>query len=525
MITKFSGMGIVWEHRYYGESLPGEPLSLNTTAEDLQYLTIEQALEDVAYFARAFTRSNYTDLTPDKTPWVFVGASYPGARAAWMRNFYPNIIYASYAASAPVQARVDFSSYYDQVYRSMVANGFGNCTKDLTAAVHYIDEILDTSPYNIGNDTSPAGKNVTALKESFLGQGYGNGSNSGFAQSLSTDIPGNFQYSGVEAKLDGTSAGIRGLCDYISTADDNKTTSGADGWAKTKGAAYVVDRWASYGTCANGTCGTGDEPVQDSDSIAWLWQTCTQVGYFQAANIGDHQLSPKYNKLSRWIQQCMEQFPHADGTPVTSQEYYPDVQGTNDRLGGWTIRPSNVFWSNGEFDPWRSLSPMSTEPFSPNYPVTDTPIPACLSNSSELSSNSSQPPAVLDVRQTASNPGEVFGFVLPNAEHGFDLGGRIGNYSQDALDHTRMDFETALTGWLKCFQPGANFDPANGTAGNVGVKPGMVVTATGTAKSTAKATGPAATATATPTGAAERVGAERVMWFSGIAVGMWFLLG
>lgn len=110
MTRQFNGMGIVLEHRYYGGSLPGHPLTVNTDQAELQYLTVEQALEDVAYFARNFTRKNHTNLTPDKTPWVFVGASYSGARAAWMRNFYPDIIFASYAASAPVQARLDFPS-------------------------------------------------------------------------------------------------------------------------------------------------------------------------------------------------------------------------------------------------------------------------------------------------------------------------------------------------------------------------------------------------------------------------------
>ena len=455
MFRQFNGMGIVWEHRYYGESLPGDPLTADTDQADLQYLTIEQALEDVASFARNFTRSNHTDLTPDKTPWVFVGASYPGARAAWMRNFYPDIIYASYAASAPVQLRVDFSSYNDQVYRGMVANGFSNCTKDVSAAINYMDQILDRSPYNVGNDTSEAGKNVTALKELFLGEGYGNGSNSGFAVSLGGDIPGEFQYYGVEGDITGQSTGIRGFCDYISTDPETNKTSGADGWAKQKGAEWTVNQWASYGSCANGTCGNGDGLIEDSDSIAWFWQTCTQLGYLQTANLGPNQIVSKYNSIENYLQMCQSQFSNASVAILPTK---PDAEGTNARLGGWNIRPSNVYWSNGEFDPWRSLSPMSTEPFSPNFTVTDTPKPGCLSNSSELASNS-------------QDPGSVFGYILPNAEHGFDLGGRIGNYSETPLTHSRQDFSGALTDWLKCFKPGQK--EANGTAGDVGVKPSM----------------------------------------------------
>ena len=452
MLKQFNGMGIVWEHRYYGESLPGDFLAVSTDQADLQYLTTEQALEDVAYFARNFTRSGYTDLTPDKTPWIFVGASYPGARAAWMRNFYPDIIFASYAASAPVEARLDFSSYNDQVYRSMVANGFGNCTKDLNAAINYIDQVLDKSPYNVGNDTSGSGKEVTALKEMFLGRGYGDGSNYGFAQLLGQDVPGQFQYFGVEGDNQGSSAGIRGFCDYISTDGYNRI-SGADGWAKSKGPEWTVNRWVSYATCANGACGNGDGLLQDSDSIAWMWQTCTQLGYAQTANLGPHQIVSKYNSIESYVQMCQDQFPNASTTYLPAT---PDVDGFNSRLGGWTIRPSNVYWSNGEFDPWRSLSPMSNEPFSPNYPVTDQPPPGCLSNSSELASN-------------GKDAGSVFGYILPNAEHGFDLTGKTGSYSEDLQNHSRQDFQGALKDWLKCFQPGQK--EFNGTAGPGSLKP------------------------------------------------------
>jgi len=493
MMRQFNGMGIVWEHRYYGGSLPGHNLTVNTDQAELQYLTVEQALEDVAHFARNFTRTNHTDLTSDKTPWVFVGASYPGARAAWMRNFYPDVIFASYAASAPVQARVDFSSYYDQVYRSMVANGFGNCTKDIHAAVNYVDQILDGSPYHVGNDTSEAGRNITALKESFLGQGYGNGTNYGLAGSLTSDIPGNFQYYGLEGHASGNTSGIRRFCDYISTDPDTNQTSGSDGWAKEKGAKWTTNRWALYGTCANGACGTGDGLVQDSDSIAWSWQTCTELGYFQTANLGPHQISSKYNSLATAFQMCQAQFSNAS---VTFLPASPDVDGFNARFGGWTIRPSNVYWSNGEFDPWRSLSPMSTESFSPNYPVSDTPIPGCLSNATELANST-------------HDPQSVFGYVLPNAEHAFDFSARSGNYSEQSLDHSHQDFSGALQEWLKCFQPGKNEE--GGTAGKVGVKP--ATTSMGS-PSKPQATG-SATAMPTEMGAASR---HRAGSFVGIVV-------
>lgn len=41
----------------------------------LQYLTVEQAMEDVAVFARGFSYPGLpgVDLTPGVVPWVFIG--------------------------------------------------------------------------------------------------------------------------------------------------------------------------------------------------------------------------------------------------------------------------------------------------------------------------------------------------------------------------------------------------------------------------------------------------------------------
>lgn len=107
MVDQYNGIGIVWEHRFYGNSTPVN-ITAETPASAFQYLTSEQAIADVNYFATHFSRQdvNATDLTPTGTPWVFIGGSYPGIRAALMRKFYPKTIVASLASSAPVQVNI-----------------------------------------------------------------------------------------------------------------------------------------------------------------------------------------------------------------------------------------------------------------------------------------------------------------------------------------------------------------------------------------------------------------------------------
>jgi len=109
-LREFGAMGVLWEHRYYGQSLP-YPINRNTTSEQLRWLTTEQALKDFVVFANNFkwkiggggATCNKTvggllgkvaDLNPKKTPWIHVGGSYPGTRAAMLRDKYPETVFA-----------------------------------------------------------------------------------------------------------------------------------------------------------------------------------------------------------------------------------------------------------------------------------------------------------------------------------------------------------------------------------------------------------------------------------------------
>jgi pimeloyl-ACP methyl ester carboxylesterase len=78
---------VLTHSRYYGESLPF-PVNLNTTSEQLRHLTTENALKDFVVFANQWQWKNYT-VNPKQTPWVVVGGSYPGMRAAMLRRRIP----------------------------------------------------------------------------------------------------------------------------------------------------------------------------------------------------------------------------------------------------------------------------------------------------------------------------------------------------------------------------------------------------------------------------------------------------
>jgi hypothetical protein len=92
--------------RFWGESSPYDDL----TAENLQLLTLKQAIADFVYFAKTvalpFDTAHFSNA--DKAPWVFSGGSYSGALAAWTESTSPGTFWAYHASSAPVEAIDDY---------------------------------------------------------------------------------------------------------------------------------------------------------------------------------------------------------------------------------------------------------------------------------------------------------------------------------------------------------------------------------------------------------------------------------
>ncbi|KAE8152168.1 serine carboxypeptidase S28-domain-containing protein [Aspergillus avenaceus] len=429
VLKDLEAIGIIWEHRYYGNSTP-YPIHKDTPPEHFKYLTTKQALEDIPYFIRRFSRPKFPqlDLTPNSTPWVLVGGSYAGIRAAFLRNEYPDVIFAAYAASAPVQAQLNMSIYYDQVYRGMIAHGLGNCTKDIRASLGYIDEQL-----------ALGGAAATSIKQLFFGPGAENNSNEDFTTAL-ISIYNSFQNYGIG----GNKGSLREFCGYLSQDPQTNQSAGADGLAPIYGSEYVTKRWASWPVftpLVNSLFETNCRGLNtslpqscnlqlfftDMDSISWTWQYCTEWGFYQSNNFGPRSLLSGYQTLEFQQEICNRQFAQAVAKGILPSS--PHVQALNDKYGGWTIRPSNTYFSGGEFDPWRTLSHLTTEDIAPEVAPTGVTfsdeIPQCGTCSERT----------------------IFGYILKDSEHCFDF------RANEEGKKSRELFKQALLKWLPCFQP------------------------------------------------------------------------
>jgi hypothetical protein len=136
MAQELGAGALIIEHRYWGQSSPFDSL----TTENMRYLTLEQSVQDLVYFAQNVVLpfdQNRTS-TPDKAPWVLVGCSYSGALAAWVQDLAPGTFWAYQCSSPVVEAIGPLWKYFEQVKLAMPQN----CTADYARIVQYIDGVL-----------------------------------------------------------------------------------------------------------------------------------------------------------------------------------------------------------------------------------------------------------------------------------------------------------------------------------------------------------------------------------------------
>lgn len=81
------------------------------TAQNLQFLSVEQALEDLANFITTI-KSTRAELENAKV--IIVGGSYSGGLVTWFRTRYPNLVDGAYSLSGAVQAKVEYNGKNQQ---------------------------------------------------------------------------------------------------------------------------------------------------------------------------------------------------------------------------------------------------------------------------------------------------------------------------------------------------------------------------------------------------------------------------
>ena len=128
---------VALEHRWYGQSIPGD---IGSTA-DLKSLNVDAAIADLATFitwydAQLNARHHLRGVSGPaalKHTWLVIGGSYPGALSSWLREMHPEIVTASWSSSGVVQAVYEFTRF-DQIVGEVLPPGCADSVRAVMAA-------------------------------------------------------------------------------------------------------------------------------------------------------------------------------------------------------------------------------------------------------------------------------------------------------------------------------------------------------------------------------------------------------
>ncbi|PVF95215.1 peptidase S28 [Serendipita vermifera] len=359
------GLGVVLEHRYYGESVPVK----NFTTDSLRWLNNSQSLADSAYFMThvnfsaslfpsSVTQANIDNLRAPHTPWIYYGGSYAGARAAHMRVLYPDIVFGAISSSGVTHATINNWEYMD-IIRTAAPSA---CSEAIQSSMTNVDALLIRPP------------SKWALKALFGLQGISHDDD--FVSTIVWPLSA-FQGKNWDPAVGTT--GFEEFCVAL-TGQENMQEGEEDSmireWSRLLPDLPVditLLRFARHirrtvvplcpDTAAQDDCfGTHDDSKFQGTALTdiwrlWTFQVCTEWGYFIASPP-----DPEWpSMISRLIDVdyeakiCRQAFPPGEHMQVPA---WPNVTIVN-ALGDFAISYPRLAFIDGEIDPWRPCTPHS----------------------------------------------------------------------------------------------------------------------------------------------------------------------
>ncbi|OHT16472.1 Clan SC, family S28, unassigned serine peptidase [Tritrichomonas foetus] len=297
------------EHRYFGESQPFDKL----TTENLKYLTINQALADLAKFIDDVVIPN--GRPNEEIRIGVVGGSYPGSLSSWFRLKYPHYAYASWASSAPVLIKNDFSEY-DSYISSQLKLVSENCFAHTKEALDIIEEKLNSDRGQIIQDFGfdESEDDVSMLYS--------------IVDALAAMVQYNSRYQLLEGHCErqNTSASYSGIVESVKKVCEIRGQTIKD-----------FDLMMQ----------TDEDPTGPyASGRSWSYMTCREVGWFQTAAQDETRLRSKKINLEYFRNVCTQLF---------GIEKLANENEMNRYFGGNNPKQTKVFFLNGDVDPWSEM--------------------------------------------------------------------------------------------------------------------------------------------------------------------------
>ncbi|KAJ6584032.1 serine carboxypeptidase S28-domain-containing protein [Mycena vulgaris] len=354
------GVGVVLEHRYYGRSIPVPDFS----TDNLRWLNNDQSAADSANFmANVKFKGIAEDLTAPNTPWIYYGGSYAGARAAHMRVLYPDLVYGAIASSGVTHASIVNWEYMEIIRQAADPK----CSAHLENAVQNIDKILSSGrlarPLKalFGLSDLRHDEDFVSVIESPLGSWQSKCWHPDFASTRFDDFCDTLDKPPF-------GSGMASLSELPYGAPERMVVLPGDlavDFTILNYASYIKEHYVSRcpeGASTEECFGTYDDSKYEADDLnqdwrLWLFQVCTEWGYFSTAppDPAHPRIVSKLLTLGYESKICRQAFPPGKHFTVPS---LPNVTVVN-VLGDFDIAADRLAIIDGEVDPWRPATPHS----------------------------------------------------------------------------------------------------------------------------------------------------------------------
>ncbi|OWF46619.1 lysosomal Pro-X carboxypeptidase-like [Mizuhopecten yessoensis] len=345
LAPKLNALLVFAEHRYYGTSLPYGPDAVKDPKK-LQYLTSEQALADFAVLIQEL-KANVPGAQTSKV--IAFGGSYGGMLAAWLRIKYPNVVYGSLAASAPIWSFIGQIPCDAQL--QVVTNSFKResltCVKNIRKSWGIINTMGATDSGRARLSTTfdlCALLNSTADTEALK---------SWLVEIMFNLAMVDYPYpASFLEPLPGWP--IKAVCAPLSTEVVDEVAL-IEALSK---AVKVYYNYTGQAKCLN----VNENAVGSLGDELWGYQACTEMVMPSCSNGVTDMFEPAPYNFSQISDQCYKQFKVRPRKSWVITQY----------LGKSLSAASNIIFSNGLLDPWssggvlKSISPSLTAFVIPN---------------------------------------------------------------------------------------------------------------------------------------------------------------
>jgi hypothetical protein len=310
--------------RYFRNNLP----TLTASLADLEHLTLDQVLADVAVFIHTAR-----DHLSNENGKVFVfGTGIGGTLAVLARQKYPNLIYAGWSSNGLFLPTVFTTEVYNTVADNIREVGSYDCGDRVTEAFRQIDQLI------------AAGDDATLVEEFGICRPFNISSRMDiamFSEGVVEQISAQFE------RFHHT--GLTSFCESMAVIPTDPMRS-LSRWIRFN---YNVD----VGTCQNYdyegriqlTSDTEwENPGTASGLRQFLYLQCTQFGNLRTNTNGGmfgNRITEEYRQ-----RMCMDSF----GEEYNFDELYKTVELLNVAHGGQNPRVTRVHYTNGYLDQWLS---------------------------------------------------------------------------------------------------------------------------------------------------------------------------